>query len=83
MQDKEAENIRHQYQLNYQQIRGYVQAHLTAVEQQVAISEVEKQPEAKQIQAEQQYQNRVLNEALSNGEQARYDLIPKKDYRTG
>ncbi|MFM6476466.1 MAG: hypothetical protein ACKPGH_23715, partial [Dolichospermum sp.] len=83
LQDKEAENIRHQYQLNYQQIRGYVQAHLTAVEQQVAISEVEKQPEAKQIQAEQQYQNRVLNEALSNGEQARYDLIPKKDYRTG
>ncbi|MFM6021830.1 MAG: hypothetical protein ACKPER_02685, partial [Dolichospermum sp.] len=54
LQDKEAENIRHQYQLNYQQIRGYVQAHLTAVEQQVAIKEVEKQPEAKQIQAEQQ-----------------------------
>lgn len=81
--DKRAENVRHEYQLNYQQIRGYVNAHLTAIDQQVAVLEVENQPEVKQIAANQQYQTRVLNEALSNGEQARYDLIPKKDYRTG
>ncbi|MBD2667265.1 hypothetical protein [Richelia sinica] len=81
--DKKTENVRHQYQLNYQEIRGYVNAHLTAIDQQVAVLEVENQPEVRQIAANQQYENRVLNEALSNGEQARYDLIPKKDYRTG
>lgn len=80
--DKQVEKVRHEYQINYQQIKGYVQAHLTEVDQQTAILEVENQPEVKQIAANEQYQNRVLNEALK-GDQARYDLIPQKNYLGG
>ena len=80
---KNTENTRHNYQMNYTQIRGYVDAHLVGVDQQVAILEQSNRPEIKQIAANEQHQQKVMNEALSKGETARYDLIPEKNYRTG
>jgi hypothetical protein len=80
---KNSENARHNYQMNYTQIRGYIDAHLVGVDQQVAILEQSNRPEIKQIAANEQYQQKTMNEALSKGENARYDLIPEKDYRTG
>ncbi|MFM6622147.1 MAG: hypothetical protein ACKPI9_19660, partial [Dolichospermum sp.] len=53
------------------------------VDRQTAILEQSNRPEIKQVAADEQYQQKVMNETLSSGEQARYDLIPKKDYRTG
>jgi hypothetical protein len=80
---KNTENTRHAYQMNYTQIRGYIDAHLTGVDQQTAIWEQSNRPEIKQISANEQYQQKTMNEALSKGETARYDLIPQKDYRGG
>ena len=80
---KNAENSRHKYQMNYTQIKGYVDAHLTEVDRQTAILEQSNRPEIKQIAANEQYQQRSMNEALNKGENARYDLIPEKNYRTG
>jgi hypothetical protein len=80
---KNTENTRHNYQMNFTQIRGYIDAHLTGVDQQVAILEQSNRPELKQIAANEQYQNKTMNEALNKGETARYDLIPQKDYRGG
>jgi hypothetical protein len=80
---KNSENTRHKYQMNYSQIKGYIDAHLTGVDQQVAILEQSNRPELKQIAANEQYQNKTMNEALNKGETARYDLIPQKDYRGG
>jgi hypothetical protein len=77
------ENTRHNYQMNYTQIRGYIDAHLVGVDQQTAILEQSNRPENKQVAADEQYQQKVMNEALSKGETARYDLIPEKNYRTG
>jgi hypothetical protein len=80
---KNTENTRHAYQMNYTQIRGYIDAHLVGVDQQTAILEQSNRPEIKQVAADEQYQQRTMNEALSKGETARYDLIPEKNYRTG
>ncbi|MEY3255494.1 MAG: hypothetical protein RLZZ29_625, partial [Cyanobacteriota bacterium] len=80
---KNTENTRHNYQMNYTQIRGYIDAHLVGVDQQTAILEQSNRPEIKQIAANEQYRQKTMNEALNKGENARYDLIPEKDYRTG
>lgn len=81
--DKNTENTRHKYQMNFTQIKGYVDAHLVNVDQQTAILEQSNRPELKQIAADETYQTKTMNEALSKGENARYDLIPQKDYRGG
>jgi hypothetical protein len=78
--DKQAENARHEYQLNYQQIKGYMDAFLVDVDRQTAILEQSNRPENKQIEADKQYQGRVINEYLDNGNDARVDLIPQKNY---
>ncbi|MTJ48394.1 hypothetical protein [Dolichospermum sp. UHCC 0259] len=78
---KNTENTRHKYQVNYTQIKGYIDAHLVGVDQQVAILEQSNRPEIKQVAADEQYQQKTMNEALNKGENARYDLIPEKNYR--
>lgn len=78
--DKQAENTRHEYQLNYQQIKGYMDAFLVDVDRQTAVLEQSNRPEFKQIDANKQYQGRVINEYLDNGNDARVDLIPQKNY---
>jgi hypothetical protein len=80
---KNSENSRHAYQMNFTQIRGYIDAHLVGVDQQTAILEQSNRPEIKQVAADEAYQTKTMNEALSKGETARYDLIPEKNYRTG
>ena len=74
--DKQAENTRHEYQLNYQEVKGYMDAFLVDVDRQAAILDQSNRPEVKQIGANQQYQGRVINEYLTNGNDARVDLIP-------
>lgn len=81
IQDKQAENARHEYQLSHQQIKGYMDAFLVDVDRQTAILEQSNRPELKQVDADKQYQSRVVNEYLVNGNDARIDLIPQKEYR--
>jgi hypothetical protein len=80
---KNTENTRHNYQMNYTQIKGYVDAHLVGVDQQTAILEQSNRPEIKQVAADEAYQTKTMNEALNKGETARYDLIPEKQYAGG
>ncbi len=80
IQDKKAENARHEYQLNYQQIKGYLDVYLVDVDRQTAIVEQSNRPELKQIEADKAYQDKLLNDYLGNGDKARPDLIPQKNY---
>ena len=79
---KTAETERHKYQMNMNQIRGYIDAHLVAVDRQTALIEQSYRPEIKQIQADEQRERKILNEYLDNGNNARIDLIPEKQYRS-
>lgn len=80
---KDAENNRHNYQMNYTEIKGYIDAHLVSIDRDVAMIEQSNRPEIKQIAANEQLQQRQINEALTKGDDARYDLIPQKNYTGG
>lgn len=79
---KTAENQRHKYQMNYTEIRGYVDVHLAGVDQKTSLLEQSNRPEIKQIAADEQHEKRELTEALGQGDKARYDLLPEKDYQS-
>lgn len=79
--DKKSENDRHNYQLNMTQIKGYMDAFLVDVDRQSAILEQSNRPEIKQVQEDKSYESKVINEFLEEGDRARIDLIPNKNYR--
>jgi len=83
IQSKNAENTRYEYQINLAQIRGYIDAHLTSVDNQATLLGQSRRPEIKQIAADEQLKRSQINEAMSKGEDARYDLTPQKNYLTG
>ena len=78
--DKQAESTRHSYQMNYQEGKGYMDAFLVDVDRQTAVLEQSNRPGFKQREADKQYQGKVVNEYLDNGNDARLDLIPQKNY---
>ncbi|MFM5946041.1 MAG: hypothetical protein ACKO9G_22225, partial [Dolichospermum sp.] len=78
--DKKAENTRHVYQLNYQQIKGYMDAFLVDVDRSQQVIDQGLRPEIKQLETDRNYRDREINEYLSNGDEARLDLMPKKQY---
>jgi hypothetical protein len=79
--DKKTENDRHNYQLNYSQIKGYMDAFLLDVDRQSAILEQSNRPEIKQVQEDKAYESKVIDEYLEEGDKARPDLIPNRNYR--
>lgn len=79
--DKKLENDRHKYQLNYQEVKGYMDAFLVGVDRDVAVLEQNNRPEWKQIEADKKYQEKIIDEYLDNGNEARVDLILQKNYR--
>lgn len=81
--DRKTENIRHQYQMNYAQMKGYIDAHLVFIDNQVSLLEQSYRPEIKQIAAEEKLDNKEMNEALTKGDSARFDLIPERNYTGG
>lgn len=79
---RKAENQRHTYQMNYTQIKGYIDAYLVGVDNQAALIDQSNRPEIKQLSALEAYQTKVINEALNRGDDARFDLIQQKDYKS-
>jgi hypothetical protein len=78
---RNAENQRHNYQMNYTQIKGYIDAYLVGVDQKSTLIEQSNRPELKQIQANETYDAKVINHALDAGDNARFDLIQQKQYQ--
>lgn len=78
---RNAENQRHNYQMNYTQIKGYIDAYLIGVDQRYSLVEQSNRPELKQITADQAYKTKTINHALEAGSEARLDLIQEKNYQ--
>lgn len=79
---RKAETQRHKYQMNHQQIKGYIDVYLAGVDQKASLLDQSNRPEIKQLAADEAYETKVINEHLVRGEKARTDLITQKDYRT-
>jgi hypothetical protein len=78
--DKKVEVARHAYTLNYQQVKGYIDAFLVDVDRDDAVLNQSLRPEIKQVQEEKRYKGKLVDEYLSEGNDARPDLIPHKEY---
>ncbi|MHC5723634.1 MAG: hypothetical protein ACYT04_33195 [Nostoc sp.] len=78
---RNTENQRHNYQMNYTQIKGYIDAYLVGVDNQAALTDQSNRPEIKQISANEAYQTKIMTEALNRGDDAKFDLITKKNYQ--
>lgn len=78
---RNTENQRHNYQMNYTQIKGYIDAYLVGVDNQAALTDQSNRPEIKQISSNEAYQAKIMTEALNRGDDARFDLITQKNYQ--
>lgn len=78
---RRAENERHNYQMNYTQIKGYIDAYLVGVDHKTAILDQSNRPTLKQIDADEAYQTKAINHVLSEGNNSRVDLITQKNYQ--
>jgi hypothetical protein len=56
-------------------------AFLVDVDRQSAVLEQSNRPEIKQVQEDKAYESKVINEYLEEGDRARPDLIPSRNYR--
>ena len=78
--DKSTEVSRHAYTLNYQQVKGYMDAFLVDVDRNDAVFNQTLRPEVKQVQEEKRYKGKLVDEYLTEGNDARADLISHKEY---
>jgi hypothetical protein len=76
-----SEESRHEYQMNYGQIRGYIDAYITSVDNRSSLIDQSNRPELKQVSADEAHKTKVVNELLAKGDKARVDLMPPKDYQ--
>lgn len=58
---RNVENNRHNYQINYTEIKGYIDAQLVGVDQEAGILDQSNRPEVKKIAANEQLQQRQIN----------------------
>jgi len=80
LQDKSVEVARHNYTLNFQQVKGYMDAFLVDVDRDDAVLNQTLRPELKQVQEEKRYKGKLVDEYLTEGNDARPDLITRKEY---
>ena len=78
---RHTENQRHNYQMNYTKIKGYIDAYLVGVDNQATLIDQKNRPEIKQLSANEAHQTKLMNEALNRGDDARFDLITQKNYQ--
>jgi hypothetical protein len=81
--DKSVEVARHNYTLNYQQVKGYMDAFLVDIDRKDAVLNQSLRPELKQVQEEKRYKGKLVDEYLTEGNDARVDLISHKEYAGG
>ena len=78
--DKKSENDRHNYQMNYQEIQGYLDAFISYSDREYQMESQRLRPEIKQIQSNLSYQDKLIDEYLEHGENAKIELIPARNY---
>jgi hypothetical protein len=74
------ESTRHAHQMNYGQIKGYIDAYLVSVDNSATILDQVNRPEMKQISADESHKSKVMKELLAKGNKARVEMIPSRNY---
>ncbi|MEQ8463700.1 hypothetical protein [Coleofasciculus sp. E1-EBD-02] len=77
---KTAETTRHDYAINYIQLKAYIDQYLQTTDNNAKLLEQTNRPEFKQLDEDNRYNSAVAKHLIQHGDNARIDLIPKRDY---
>ena len=77
---RQAETKRHEYALDFVQLKAYIDTHLAGVDRQAQTLQQNNRPQLKQVEENQRYELAATKELLTKGNSARLDLLPQKDY---
>ena len=77
-----AEQVRHQYQIDYIGLKSYIDLCLSSVDSNARLLDQNNRPIIKQVGEDERYETLVAKELLSNGDAARPDLITRREYVT-
>lgn len=80
IQGREAENNRHKYAMDYTQLKAYIDQYLIGVDHQGRMIDQANRSEIKQIGEDLKYEQTLAKHLIENGEEARPDLIPHREY---
>lgn len=75
-----AEHLRHQYAVNYIQLKSYIDSYMSTVDGDAKLLEQTYRPEIRQIEEDKRYELNAAKHLLQNGSEARLDLLPARDY---
>jgi hypothetical protein len=76
----QSERQRHSYSMLLARARSQMTNYLNQIDQSATLQGIANQPEVKQLGADQKYRLDVAKTLLEQGEGAKVDLIPKKQY---
>lgn len=71
---------RHNYAINYAQLKSYIDLYMSRVDGDSRLIEQTNRPEIRQIEEDRRFEMSAAKALLSNGENARIDLIPRREY---
>lgn len=77
---REAEKTRHDHAINYIQLKAYIDQYMTTVDGDGRILDQTNRPQLRQIQEDTKFELNAAKALLSEGENARIDLIPRREY---
>lgn len=77
---REAEKTRHEYAINYIQLKAYIDQYITKVDSDGRILDQTNRPQIRQIQEDTKFELNAAKALLSEGENARLDLLPRREY---
>lgn len=78
--NRTAENQRHNYAINYIQLKAYIDQYLAKVDGNAKLLEQTNRPEIKQFDEDNRYDSAVAKHLLQHGDNARLELLPKREY---
>jgi hypothetical protein len=79
---KSTETIRHQYAVNYIQLKAYIEQYLMRVDGNAKLIEQANRPEVKQMGEDSRYELAAAKHLLEHGDNARLDLLSRREYAT-
>lgn len=71
---------RHNYAINYAQLKSYIDLYMSGVDGDSRLLEQTNRPEIRQIEEDKRFEMNAAKALLSNGENARLDLLPQREY---
>ena len=71
---------RHQYAINYAQLKSYIDLYMTGVDGDARLLEQTNRPELRQIEEDKRFELNAAKHLLQNGSEARLDLLPSREY---